>query len=204
MEVKKLLVGIFSGLLTLVVPFQLWASVAYIGTVDFDYNDSNDYTGAAATDNHLNNSLQQSIVGASFSLSYNMYTWDYPGYDEPGFAIYVDGVSVFSKSAGEVSPNEDEILDSTGWQVFSYTFETAGEHVVTLYAGNTGDSEYQTWVYIDDAVPFVNGSFETGDFSGWETEGQVGVVSAVPVPAAAWLLGAGLMGLVGLGKRRHS
>jgi hypothetical protein len=31
-----------------------------------------------------------------------------------------------------------------------------------------------------------------------------GVVSAVPVPAAAWLFGSGLLGLVGVARRRRA
>lgn len=45
--------------------------------------------------------------------------------------------------------------------------------------------------------------FKTDTFYAWAVHaGDVGA-SAVPVPAAAWLLGSGLLGLVGLGRKRR-
>lgn len=59
--------------------------------------------------------------------------------------------------------------------------------------------------------------FEDSGFGGWiipggepypdvvtYTDGEVTVVSAVPVPAAVWLFGSGLLGLVGVARRRRS
>ncbi|MDY7001761.1 MAG: PEP-CTERM sorting domain-containing protein, partial [Thermodesulfobacteriota bacterium] len=62
---------------------------------------------------------------------------------------------------------------------------------------------------------FTNGGFETGDLTGWSSAGNAGVIGqfdynpeysdgpppGVPVPAAVWLLGSGLLGLLGLRKK---
>lgn len=52
----------------------------------------------------------------------------------------------------------------------------------------------------------VLGPEELGVFSPSETHTEIGVymVSNVPLPAAAWLFGSGLIGLVGIAKRRKS
>ena len=43
----------------------------------------------------------------------------------------------------------------------------------------------------------------TSDFPGGEIRGQV-IVNPVPIPAAAWLFGSGLIGLIGLSRRKQS
>jgi hypothetical protein len=47
---------------------------------------------------------------------------------------------------------------------------------------------------------FSNGAWHVNAATG--TVSYVGTVSAVPVPAAVWLFGSGLLGLVGIGRRR--
>jgi hypothetical protein len=44
-------------------------------------------------------------------------------------------------------------------------------------------------------------SYDTGDFTN-TYEGAIINPSAVPVPAALWLFGSGLLGLVGVARRR--
>ncbi|HFD32315.1 MAG TPA: VPLPA-CTERM sorting domain-containing protein [Gammaproteobacteria bacterium] len=45
-------------------------------------------------------------------------------------------------------------------------------------------------------------NYKTSSFFGWAV--QTGDVSAVPVPAAAWLFGSGLLGLVGAARRKRA
>lgn len=81
----------------------------------------------------------------------------------------------------------------------------------TLALGNAG-----SWLITDDTVDFTIDLAGTGLLDGselalrWEftcandvIEGAVGV-PAVPVPAAVWLFGSGLIGLVGIARRKKS
>lgn len=52
-------------------------------------------------------------------------------------------------------------------------------------------------------VPMQNGPF-TGQDPSWQGSIVSGSISAVPVPAAVWLFGSGLMGLVGVARRRKA
>ena len=45
-------------------------------------------------------------------------------------------------------------------------------------------------------------NIHTTEFPAGEIRGQVQVVSAVPIPATIWLLGSGLLGLVGMARRK--
>jgi len=45
---------------------------------------------------------------------------------------------------------------------------------------------------------------EQGDVIGMFAEGEAAAVSAVPVPAAAWLFGSGLLGLAGVARRKSA
>lgn len=67
----------------------------------------------------------------------------------------------------------------------------------TEYAPNTN----YAWTFY-----MYNGSqsayFKDNSFVGWAV--QSGDVSAVPVPAAAWLFGSGLLGLVGVARRKSA
>lgn len=71
------------------------------------------------------------------------------------------------------------------------------------------DTQLMSFIYVD-AADVVSGSpfatvFANGSWKVDPTLGKVsyvGQVSAVPVPAAVWLFGSGLLGLVGISRRR--
>ena len=52
-----------------------------------------------------------------------------------------------------------------------------------------------------DGIPFVT-TFSSGEWKIDPTLGKVSYVATVPVPAAVWLFGSGLLGLVGISRRR--
>jgi len=99
----------------------------------------------------------------------------------------------------------------------------AGYHFGGLWAGSFGGGtwlwdnqhigfsggELMSFISIDEFNPidgqpivtaFSNAEWMVNPTSG--TVSYVGEVSAVPVPAAVWLFGSGLLGLVGIGRRR--
>ena len=208
--------------------------MGYVGTLDDGINP------VMGGNDVYDNSISQTIAPgtSTISLWYNFFTWDYPPYDAPGFVIKIDGNTVLSYDAYDLSPNDDGYLDSTGWTYFSHGVTSADPHTLTIYAGNTGDDSVQSFVFIDYVNPlgsstptgdgltggtfgvgdtgtsgFINGGFEYGSLSGWSSTGDAGVLGQfdydpegddgppVPVPAAVWLLGSGLLGLLGLRKK---
>lgn len=88
---------------------------------------------------------------------------------------------------------------------------------MTIGAGNTGDGSLQSFAFLDWDIfgqqnPTAFGSLPDNVLPpGYIPEGQFGFIgsfqsegyttSEVPVPAAFWLLGSGLAGLVGLRRR---
>lgn len=76
------------------------------------------------------------------------------------------------------------------WNIQSFQYWTATE-----YAPSTDDAWYYT---MSDGRQ--NNQSKTLLFFAWAV--QSGDVSAVPVPAAVWLFGSGLIGLVGLARRK--
>jgi len=54
---------------------------------------------------------------------------------------------------------------------------------------------------------FFGYTVDTGTFGqgpGWNTTSGTSSLSAVPIPAAVWLFGSGLLGLVGMARRKQS
>ena len=72
--------------------------------------------------------------------------------------------------------------------------------VQAFYWSGTEFDSFNAWLFL-----FGNGSQlnldESNNFYGWAV--RSGDVSAVPVPAAVWLFGSGLIGLVGLARRKR-
>jgi hypothetical protein len=163
---------------------------AWVGTVDYIWDNSNDFTGQGG-DWVYNNYITQTIdVEGMESLDvwYNFFTWDYQPYDTPGFEIQVNygGASYgqFSIAAGDVGDGFS--LASTGWSLYSFDMGSLPNEAQSLdliiYAGNTIDTGYQSWAYIDvDYTP---------------TGGE-----PVPEPATMLLLGSGLASLAGLRRK---
>ncbi len=87
------------------------------------------------------NRLMQSFNSGAKTLSVNYDFHSLDNHDDPGFMIRLNGQQIFS-------------LDSlnTGAGIFNYDLSNYpdGQKLnLAIYAGNTGDSENQSWVYID-------------------------------------------------------
>ena len=111
-------------------------------------------------------------------------------------------------------------MDSTGsfsgssaQGAYDYSAEiagmSAGQAAVGIMFNWNGSNEIAVLEIFDCAagvctgngVSMANGPF-AGSVAAFSGTGSANVTSAVPVPAAAWLMGSGLLGLVGVARRR--
>lgn len=92
----------------------------------------------------------------------------------------------WSSAAGGIWTFSNEQTGLTGTQLMSF-----------IYFGATEAIDFDA---LPLATAFSDGKWKVDATTG--TVSYVGQVSAVPVPAAVWLFGSGLLGLVGIGRRR--
>lgn len=109
---------------------------------------------------------------------------------------------LFNSAGQSVASNSGNLNDQVS-DLFSYSVTNSGTYYLTVsayqnvpmdaFGNNLGDASW----------------YEGTTFAGWSNQsfgsGHYGLqVSAVPVPAAAWLFGSGVIGLVGAARRRGS
>ena len=112
-------------------------------------------------------------------------------------------------------PNQSFALDATNNaltpSLFSGTFNIGGGLLAGTFSGLTLSFFDNTYAY-EASLIYTSGSL-MGSLSSGRIEGiydadldkvsaKVGEVAVVPVPAAAWLFGSGLIGLVGIARRK--
>ncbi len=119
-------------------------------------------------------------------------------------AIYTaetDGVnSGFAAPSGDIT-GSDMTLDLSSWTAYwNGTSFNQGNSAVTIdsFDATTGDFA-ASWT-----SPVVGGAFNGQDGSWTITGNAAAATSAVPVPAAVWLFGSGLVGLAGVARRRKA
>lgn len=126
------------------------------------------------------------ITERYLSFDYNFWSYDYAPYDENGFQVLVNGRSVLSLSPEAFGKETgDESLQMTGWQTMTLDLAELfpqvmgfGTFSVAFMGGDTSDYDLKSGVFLDN-------------------------VSATPIPGAFWLLGSGLLGLVGMRRRMN-
>jgi hypothetical protein len=101
---------------------------------------------------------------------------------------------------------------ATHWRAPQWTFIDASTGQADSFLNVDGYSYWEAEIDPDDggaALLFDVIGNQTTDFVGWEFnqawavhDGDIANVNSVPVPAAAWLFGSGLLGLVGTVRRR--
>ena len=129
----------------------------YTGTVDANHNDVNDISGEASTIGATDHGITKTFgSSADLTVRYDYWTWDYIGFDDPGFDIHIDGASVHSVDAVDINTplgtNTSTTLDSTGWTDFAQDISGYDSPTITIYTGNTSDSIHESWSYIDSVT----------------------------------------------------
>jgi hypothetical protein len=118
-------------------------------------------------------------------------------YTQGATAYAVDGGAVENPAAPTGTTSGATInMDMGSWTAFwnGNEFNQGNHNVSGTYDSGTGAYTLE-WGSLISGGPF------DGNIGYWRLNG-VATVSSVPVPAAAWLMGSGLLGLVGVARRR--
>jgi len=176
--------------------------------------------GTVYPGNH-SNSFTPGPVAVSSNITWSASNpWAVYGFDA-GYGFNENGVWAWMNMAGT--------NNSTGWMEYAFAGPVQGVGGFVNYATQTGTASVSVYdtahnlLEIADLNFLVGAALNQGKFVGFMSDaaeiayfrlqgGYVGVtdltvlqnVSAVPLPAAAWLFGSALLGLFGWGKRRQS
>lgn len=147
--------------------------------------DTSEYGGTTGS---ILSQVINALAGDIISFRYNFETID-ELYDPDGPGG-VDPYNDFSIVAGDKIYLIHDVAaignaGSSGWQDFTFT-ALNDFSVLKFVVSNHGDTFNDSLIFIDDVTSVSN------------------PVSAVPVPAAVWLFGSGLAGLLGYRKRGQS
>jgi hypothetical protein len=143
------------------------------------------------------------------------YNIAYDGTTDYGYNISAPGTTYSGSTGSEMANMFYNVLGNTGW--YDTSGAATGCYVAPNYClTNTGPfsnlqssyywsaTEYapsttNAWIFYMN-LGGQDGFYKTSNGYAWAV--QSGDVSAVPVPAAAWLFGSGLIGLIGLARRK--
>jgi flagellin len=126
----------------------------WVGTVDFNQPyDKNDITGESSTNNSHDNSLNYSIdvtgmdsldVWYNFNTREPISTWD-------RFEIDINGNNELTVQSGDYGDSDPSTVESSGWKHFTYDLTDYSDSTLdlTIYCGNTDDTLWQSWAYVD-------------------------------------------------------
>jgi hypothetical protein len=177
------------------------ANANYAGT-DMNWYEANAWAaslnpyGSGITGWRLPTTVDVGNDGATYTNSYQGvdYGYNITAHSEMSHTFYVTlGDKAYFSTSGVYQP--DYGLSNTG------PFSNLQSHYywsATEYAPSTSDA----WFF----ATYIGGQYYSSKTSysyAWAVHaGDVGA-SVVPVPAAAWLFGSGLLGLTGLGRKRR-
>jgi hypothetical protein len=142
----------------------------------------------------------------------------------PALSSFVDNFYGYPATMA-AAPAQSGYLYQTGYQTFSETFSTGGTYSLGIGVANVTTDQYASAMLLGNFAltsgSITNGSFGTGDFTGWSTIGSTSVTNSsigiappsgdfqalissnvVPEPSAIMLLIAGGLGAAVM-IRRH-
>ncbi len=98
------------------------------------------------------------------SFTYNFYSYDYVGFDDPAFTVSIDTNLLFQLKAADLDQDSPqttaEHLDSTGWKTVQLdvsTFSKTSNSQLIFQSGNDelnlpSPNEHQSWVYLAEVT----------------------------------------------------
>ena len=218
---KKLVILVLllgSTLLFPITAVAVSSITAMTASVTFDYTadnivdawyvkDGSTVTSQSLGDNWDNWKLKDSLtISLTAGSSYDVI-WQ--ASDDGGVAGFLAAIS----SADPISGN---LLSSTSWSVTTdTTWQTAAWVSATSSGKNDGSAHpWGGHIHVQDATrtTYIDGIDQAAEWiwtSDRKSDNNVFIkttfaVNSVPVPAAFWLFGSGLVGLVGFRRRRKS
>jgi len=162
-----------------------WAAQAYVSYLN-SLNNGSGYGGSNQwalpttpdSDNSFGYNQTDSQLGELYYNELNALA--YPGTNGSNFGILHDGSYNTSSNAGPFSNTKTYVY----WSGTEYAADPYFAWAFTTSNGGQGSTSKGNPAYAWAASP--------------------GLVSAVPLPGAAWLFGAGMLGLLGLRRRDHA
>ena len=175
-------------------------------------------TGLPAVLNSTSWYAAEFTVGAGDTTITSLSAYLTVGAGKAGDSFVWDLYSASGAFIGASSATREPVTDSTagsfssnGWNTTNVNWNVTpgGTYWIALEVTNSGQTkgldlpvETSTGTGTVPATAFAFAG-TTGKFQSTST--PVGIeVTAVPLPAAAWLLGSGLMGLIGVARRRRA
>jgi hypothetical protein len=163
----------------------------------------NAYSDYLNTDHNVGNLIevnlfQEQVIGAADVGSTWIYTFDAVTNNVEGATTADAFIKTLNPNAGFATTNfitfDTSALNDWGTHTLSITIDNAlvGQ-ILQFGATNTASNYEGSGVFYDNICFNTSGDCDIG-----------GPPSAVPVPAAVWLFGSGLLGLVGVARRRKS
>lgn len=221
-----LVIGVGAPITALAVPFQTgdvltiedgvplldaYGSMINVASGSFFVMDMNSNESIAPTEKTIIDGLAGITIGSASSPG-EYDTW-----------MFASNVGEHYSNAVPVTGSTEMGLDFSGWTVFwnggsidmgtnawaplNCNATNMASHSCTGFTFANGVASIQwSGVYGDPYELWYSATVPTGGFTGTQyavyLTGVVTEGSVVPVPAAAWLLGSGLLGLVGVARRK--
>ncbi len=180
-----------------VVAGLLFTAVANANVIypALDVQQLNADTGVTSTATGL------TMDGTAFAIIYtNSSNW--PGFPDQNFSLTSD-----TTGSGTLSVGNGSILTATfsNLSISDLGFSGVGTFAADLaYTGGSMAANLQTG-RIEGGFSNATGPIGLGKpFTADNLTAKIGKVQAVPVPAAVWLFGSGLLGLLGMARRRKA
>ncbi|MBI5619587.1 signal peptidase I, partial [Candidatus Gottesmanbacteria bacterium] len=136
------------------------------------------------------NRLMQSFTSGAKSLSfyYNLFSRD-NNWDTPAFFARLNGQEIYRHD--DLGSDGVNAL-STGWTQFYYDLSTIVDPTISIifYAGNTNDTNAQSWVYIDDVTTYFVSAPSSATYTITGTDASSGIDHyEYNIDSAGWTIG---------------